>query len=700
VTPGNRTTPKRPFIAGCALACLLLSTAGFTYPEHVWATRRALDLAESLRGEHELQRWTDALEALITNDAFCHAGVQPMSWEADEAPMCFEIADLPALAADHSTSPISLAARWLIDRDFHSDEDPISWVGHRIEEVVDNSNDGTASPHWCNASLPDTQAFLEAVREYDRSSVPRLDTGEIDLPLALADPVYTCLSMRMPAHFRLPGTDLEEAMSMSRPLPNALSEYARYHAEAELLAALSWRAADPVESELLSGLALLHEMYALHFIQDAVAAGHIVTSQQQLSPGSVRATHDYYNENGLIVAVPNEACDLVSDDPVLSAALWRLPKACGSEEKRERREGTAVCVRGDHALFDDAPCVSAAASLWYGGEAEVEGFANVTRDLVVLVSVNSLLEVFDATRAGQYAISRDTAVAMLTDHGRYARLYSRTEREQQLEALRRLSGQYLSALGLGMASCEYDLEAPKEHDGGRDFSVEYREVPELLELAERGRGTPATPIDRVFGPANACASTETIVEAAVHDHGIYSVELLPESARLTRDHTGFTGFAAAGGMLFRFLAPTCRVRGGPDCGDHALSIAAGAIYISPPIASGFRIELGGVGLFPTFEHNVRRQEWSWLGSIGAQGWIGLGWRALHVDLGGIVEVTASGPRMSGVVDLGFDVLTLDRAAFRMSVPLGFQSTLDWDLSILDGPTQFFGVQLLSAWRLR
>jgi len=128
-----------------------------------------------------------------------------------------------------------------------------------------------------------------------------------DLKLMRTDNEYVTRAGANSVHFLLPrqtvsisGKDyLMSSIEAGAPL-NAMGAYAYYHQQAlhksKLYASLPKE--DPSRTILIMG-ALADEAFAIHFLQDAYAAGHAVGSWGNAS--QQKGTHDYYNEHGLAV---------------------------------------------------------------------------------------------------------------------------------------------------------------------------------------------------------------------------------------------------------------------------------------------------------------------------------------------------------------------------------------------------------------
>ncbi len=125
-----------------------------------------------------------------------------------------------------------------------------------------------------------------------------------DLQLQRSDPEYATRAGSNNVHFLLPrespAEELEEylqrCLSQGGEI-NALSTYCWYHYRAM---AKARRLSDPsltsTDRSKLALSALADEGFALHFLQDVFAAGHVAGTWGETSVR--KGTHDYYNEHG------------------------------------------------------------------------------------------------------------------------------------------------------------------------------------------------------------------------------------------------------------------------------------------------------------------------------------------------------------------------------------------------------------------
>ena len=100
---------------------------------------------------------------------------------------------------------------------------------------------------------------------------------------------------------------------------NAIGTYAWYHLSAlEKASVLSEGKLPGVEQSSVARAALADEAFALHFLEDVYASGHVAGTGGDASQR--KGTHDYYNEHGL------EARTWEGRSMVLKGDAWMRPE--------------------------------------------------------------------------------------------------------------------------------------------------------------------------------------------------------------------------------------------------------------------------------------------------------------------------------------------------------------------------------------
>ena len=147
-----------------------------------------------------------------------------------------------------------------------------------------------------------------------------------DIKLQAADPEYATRAGSNNVHFLLPlkeaSTQLEEyivqCLAEGTEL-NALGVYSWYHYRA--VVKISRLTKEKLTSEERSKLilsALTDEAFALHFLEDVYASGHVAGTRGDASQR--KGTHDYYNEMGLRVSTWE------GESVVLTGDAWMRPE--------------------------------------------------------------------------------------------------------------------------------------------------------------------------------------------------------------------------------------------------------------------------------------------------------------------------------------------------------------------------------------
>lgn len=288
--------------------CYSSTASAWTISEHARLTEDAVTRLSREAAPNDYAELRDDWQAIITDMAndlpFCEA---PARAACDTSPpdtvglpsgptrhgvaRCVTFADLPALAADHSCSP----------RDLHR----ILAAARRAE---DPARPQDISVHWIFKVLRDAQVSHGILQDNPGTSAADVrrrdnDRDDINLDLAIHDPAYVTRAGANTAHFVLPrssGTEsfkawVLRASATSQGLNNT-SAYAWYHARALRLASLVAPYGKAPRAGRLLWWVYLHEVFALHFLEDAFAAGHFVS----VSPNKTirNGTHDYFCSHG------------------------------------------------------------------------------------------------------------------------------------------------------------------------------------------------------------------------------------------------------------------------------------------------------------------------------------------------------------------------------------------------------------------
>jgi len=263
------------FLVPIASALAVLGAAGeasaFNFGEHhdiVVAAVRSLP-ASDRKALFDLYRATAS-----SRDHLCSPEDLAFAHDRKRTP-CISLADLSALAADHSCSPRSL----------ENDVRRTEWA----EKVVQRGME-------TRRQLTQEGAFGTTFSELWRRS---------DLDLELIDAEYGSRAAANDAHFALARASdslrvyLFESLEVDRPKLNAVGLYAVFHAAALRHAVEASRTTDPVTKQRHLERAMFVEAFAAHFLEDLFASGHIVGTVGNVA--TRKGTHDSYGESGLDV---------------------------------------------------------------------------------------------------------------------------------------------------------------------------------------------------------------------------------------------------------------------------------------------------------------------------------------------------------------------------------------------------------------
>jgi hypothetical protein len=305
----------------------------FSFPEHVVLTHHALSAVESDASAGA------ALRQVLAELGTYFAGAA-LSVSSKREAGAFQLAELPGLAGDHAATPRHLVQRWL-----RGPANDGSCQGRGFTDALTELDVYQEPPSVCMArpaNAPNNRAgLLAAVRRYTDGVTLLRSTLDTDSTLMAADCFYVCAAERNADHIRIPGVPIGDAATRVDP-PNAALSYATSHAVAVALAGLSHERGE--RGPRYRAVVLVFEQFALHFAQDGVAAGHIVTPSDAGNMTRL-ATHDYWSWAGIDVVLPEAACARVLADPLLPAHFPRLREHCLTPHR-------PVHVRGDHALAE------------------------------------------------------------------------------------------------------------------------------------------------------------------------------------------------------------------------------------------------------------------------------------------------------------------------------------------------------------
>ena len=190
---------------------------------------------------------------------------------------CIPYSALPALAGDHSSSANEL---WNV------------LTSRKGVEIT-----SAAAYEWGR--------FRAALERLPNDSLERMSfVHSLDVAFYFIDPGYELRAQATQAHFADGGRRIDEVVRIAGATGNtdtSLGQFLAHH-----LRSLQLAASGAVT------LALLEHGFAMHFLQDAFAAGHLVMTEETWKRGNpaARRRHDFFNAKGLAVgrAMAVELC--------------------------------------------------------------------------------------------------------------------------------------------------------------------------------------------------------------------------------------------------------------------------------------------------------------------------------------------------------------------------------------------------------
>lgn len=283
---------------------LLLFALGLTCgtgPAFAWVYSEHRDIAvlgiQSLDPERKALFERLWAEARIGHEKrLCEQGADPAQ---GVLPECIDWAAMSAIAGDHSCSSQQLldtanTSQWILT---------VADVAAQLKvDLLRVSKMPTVASDVGLISDLRRQMENEAVRA-ERVNALRI----ADVRLQRADHEYATRAGANNAHFLLarPKVDFDTSQYMEATLKagsdiNAVGVWGRYHLSAlQKATRLAQEKLAPAERSALARAALVDEAFALHFMEDVFAAGHVAGTWGDVSQR--KGTHDYYNAAGLEV---------------------------------------------------------------------------------------------------------------------------------------------------------------------------------------------------------------------------------------------------------------------------------------------------------------------------------------------------------------------------------------------------------------
>jgi hypothetical protein len=267
----------------------------WVYPEHRDIAVLAVNALDPAHRAAFDRLWADA--RLGHEQRLCAAGADTSQ---GVAPECIDWAAMSAISGDHSCSSQQMLST-VLDADWILSVADVAAqlkldLSHISEAPVVKPEEERIKP------IEDIRRQLEneAIRA-ERINALRVS----DVRLQRADPEYATRAGSNNAHFLLarPTADFTPQQYLEATLKpgseiNAVGVFGWYHLSA--LQKATRLAQETLSAEQRSQIVramLADEAFALHFLEDAFAAGHVAGSWGDVS--ARKGTHDFYNEHGL-----------------------------------------------------------------------------------------------------------------------------------------------------------------------------------------------------------------------------------------------------------------------------------------------------------------------------------------------------------------------------------------------------------------
>lgn len=329
--------------AGCsllvALAALCFSgvASAFVYPEHRDIAVLAVQGLDPARRAVFDGLWRDARVA--HESRLCADGADAAQ---STAPTCIDWAALAAISGDHSCSSEELTKTVL-------DSDWILAVADVAAQLKIDLSRIDVLPSV--DQMPGSKEPIQDIKRRVQTETARAERQNAlrtaDIRLQRADAEYATRAGANNAHFLLArprtGTTVQEygqlVLTPGSDI-SAVGVYAWYHLSAmEKATRLANEQFTPEERGAVARAMLFDEAFALHFLEDTFAAGHVAGTWGNTAQR--KGTHDYYNETGLEAFTWSGG----SDSTVLMGDAHMRP---------EDAERAAVTVRESVAQLLDA----------------------------------------------------------------------------------------------------------------------------------------------------------------------------------------------------------------------------------------------------------------------------------------------------------------------------------------------------------
>jgi hypothetical protein len=288
-------------LAGVLVALSVVGWAGparaWVYPEHRDIAVLAVEKLDAERRAVFDRLWREARTG--HERRLCEQGADS---KQGVAPACIDWAAFAAIAGDHSCSSKNmldnvLKTEWILQ---------VADVSAQLK--IDLGRIAVTARPEVNIRDKNLIADVQRVMEDEGLRAERQNAlRTADTRLQRADVEYATRAGSNGAHFLLPRprTDTTPKEYVELTLTpgseiSAVGVYAWFHLSAlQKATRLATEQLAQAERQALARAMLADEGFALHFLQDTYAAGHVAGSWGDVSQR--KGTHDYYNESGLEV---------------------------------------------------------------------------------------------------------------------------------------------------------------------------------------------------------------------------------------------------------------------------------------------------------------------------------------------------------------------------------------------------------------
>lgn len=311
------------WLAGITVAAVL--SVLWSHPARAWYFPEHAELTRLALRDYAPASATRAIQSVVRDAYYDGLDLCPEATTAlhaletsGDAVTCIPYGALPAIAADHANTVVDLRATL---------STPIHRLWPASNAVLGALLTKAAKDTW--ESFQDS-APTDVVRGWtadiarQRSSrgarppatlSPRDYVRSLDVALFSIDSQYVSRAKNAKTHFHDPTSTIEVTLAQAAvgDLDNALAQALAHHARSLQLAARSRIEPDALAKRAQRTEALLEHAFAVHFIEDGLASGHIVTDPAVAVDQRRAQRHDYFNRQG--VAVTRSLAKVRCDSP-------------------------------------------------------------------------------------------------------------------------------------------------------------------------------------------------------------------------------------------------------------------------------------------------------------------------------------------------------------------------------------------------